>query len=99
MILEVVDIRIQPGTQQAFTQAVATGVATCIAPAHGFVSYQLHAGIEKPERFLLQIVWQTLEDHTIGFRQSEAFSQWRSIVGPYFAEPPQVEHFTLNHQP
>ena len=97
MILEVVDIRIQPGTQQAFAQAVAQGITECIAPAQGFVKYQLQQGIENPERFLLHIVWQTLEDHTVIFRQSQAFVQWRSIVGSYFAAPPQVEHFSLIH--
>jgi heme-degrading monooxygenase HmoA len=93
MILEVVDFRIQPGKQKEFTQAVAQGVATCIATAKGFISYQLHHGIETPERFLLHIIWHTVEDHTVGFRQSEAFTQWRSMVGPYFAQSPVVEHF------
>jgi hypothetical protein len=41
------------------------------------------------------IFWDTLEDHTVGFRQSEAFTQWRAIVGPFFAVPPVVEHFEL----
>ena len=44
---------------------------------------------------MLQIVWDTLEDHTVGFRQSDAFTQWRTIVGPFFAGPPTVEHFEL----
>jgi heme-degrading monooxygenase HmoA len=96
MILEVVDIRVQPGSQQDFAQAVAHGVQQCIAPAKGYVSHRLHQGIENPERFLLHIVWQTLEDHTVGFRQSTAFTEWRSIVGKYFAQPPQVEHFQLH---
>jgi hypothetical protein len=40
-------------------------------------------------------VWATLEDHTVGFRQSAAFQDWRAIVGPFFAQPPYVEHFNL----
>lgn len=95
MILEVVDIRIHPGQQALFTQDVARGVQDVIAHAPGFISYKLHHGIESPERYLLHIFWNTLEDHTVGFRQSEAFSQWRGIVGAYFAEPPKVEHFNL----
>jgi hypothetical protein len=31
----------------------------------------------------------------VGFRQSDAFPQWRAIVGPFFAAPPVVEHFDL----
>ena len=50
------------------------------------------------ERFVLQIFWDTLEDHTVGFRESELFTQWRAIVGPFFAAPPQVEHFALTYQ-
>jgi hypothetical protein len=41
------------------------------------------------------IFWDTLENHTVEFRQSPAFQQWRAIVGGYFAAPPAVEHFTL----
>ena len=95
MILEVVDIRIHPGQHEQFTKDLARGVSEVIAQAHGFISYKLHHGIESPERYLLHILWNTLEDHTVGFRQSAAFTQWRSIVGPYFAEPPKVEHFNL----
>jgi hypothetical protein len=41
------------------------------------------------------IFWETLENHTVDFRGSPTFSQWRAIVQPFFAAPPQVEHFTL----
>ena len=51
--------------------------------------------IEAPERYLLMIFWDTLEDHTVGFRGGTLFAQWRAIVGPFFAQAPQVEHFTL----
>ena len=97
MILEVVDILIPPDAHQAFELAVARGVRECIAPAQGFISYQLHPGIENPHRYLLHICWNSLEDHTVGFRQSDAFTQWRSIVGPFFAKPPLVEHFNCVH--
>ena len=55
----------------------------------------MNKGLESPERYLLTIRWNTLEDHTVGFRGSPAFAQWRAIVGPYFAQPPHVEHFAL----
>lgn len=94
MILELADIRIQPGRQAEFTQAIAHGLETVISQAPGYVRHEVHAGIESPERFVLMIVWETLEAHTVGFRGSEAFAQWRAIVGPFFASPPVVEHFT-----
>ena len=95
MILELVDIRIQPGQQAAFDEAIQRGLNTVIAKAKGFESYKIHKGIENPERYLLQIFWATLENHTVDFRESPAFAEWRGIVGPFFAGPPTVEHFEL----
>ena len=66
-----------------------------VSKAEGFRGWKVHKGIESPERYLLMIWWDTVEDHTVGFRESERFAQWRAIVGPFFAAPPQVEHYTL----
>lgn len=95
MILELVDIRIQPGKQAEFDVAIERGLKETIAKAKGFCGYKVNKGIESPERYVLQIFWETLENHTVDFRGSPAFTEWRSIVGPYFANPPVVEHFTL----
>lgn len=95
MILEIADIRIQPGKQAEFDAAILRGIQQVISTAKGFQGYKINKGIESPERYVLMIFWETLENHTIDFRQSPAFAEWRSIVGPYFAAPPTVEHFTL----
>ncbi|MEI6601041.1 MAG: antibiotic biosynthesis monooxygenase [Comamonadaceae bacterium] len=95
MILELADIRIHPGQNAAFEEAIDRGLRTVIPAAKGFQGYKVNRGIESSERYILQIFWDTLEDHTVGFRQSPAFSQWRAIVGPFFAAPPVVEHFEL----
>jgi heme-degrading monooxygenase HmoA len=95
MILELADIRIKPGTQAEFDAAIKKGVDSVVAKAKGFMGYKVNKGIESPERYILMIFWQTLENHTVDFRQSPAFQDWRAIVGPYFAGPPVVEHFTL----
>jgi heme-degrading monooxygenase HmoA len=95
MILELADIRIHPGQNAAFEEAIQRGLVTVIGSAKGFNGYKVNRGIESPERYILQIFWDTLEDHTVGFRQSESFTQWRAIVGPFFAGPPTVEHFDL----
>jgi heme-degrading monooxygenase HmoA len=95
MILEVADIRIAPGQQVAFEEAIVRGVTTVIRHAKGFEGYKVNHSVESPERYLLMIYWATLEDHTVGFRQSPAFADWRAIVGPFFAGPPTVEHFAL----
>ena len=95
MILEIADIRIHPGQQAAFEEALQRGIDTVASKAQGFLGFKLNKGIESPERFVLMIFWATLEDHTVGFRQGPLFPQWRAIVGPFFAGPPVVEHFTL----
>jgi heme-degrading monooxygenase HmoA len=95
MILEIADIRIAPGQQAAFDEALQRALATVASQAKGMRGYKVNKGIESPERYVLQIFWDTLEDHTVGFRQGPLFAQWRAIIGPFFASPPVVEHFTL----
>lgn len=95
MILELADIRIQPGQQAAFDEAIQRAISTVISKAKGFKGCQINKGIESPERYLLQISWDTLENHTVDFRESPAFAEWRAIVGPFFSGPPTVEHFNL----
>lgn len=95
MILEIADIRIPPGKQAEFDAAILRGLTTVVSTAQGFRGYKVNKCIESPERYVLMIYWETLEDHTVGFRGGPLFAQWRAIVGPYFAAPPLVEHFEL----
>jgi heme-degrading monooxygenase HmoA len=95
VILELADIRIQPGREAAFDEAIQHGLSTVLARAQGFRGFKVNKGIESPERYVLMVFWDTLEDHTIHFRGSPLFAEWRAIVGPFFAGPPVVEHFTL----
>ncbi|MBC8058720.1 MAG: antibiotic biosynthesis monooxygenase [Rhizobiales bacterium] len=95
MILEVADIRIPHGQQAEFDAAIQHGIATVASKATGFRGFKVQKGLESPERYLLMIWWDTLENHTVDFRQGPLFPQWRAIVGPFFVAPPVVEHFTL----
>lgn len=95
MILEIADIRIAPGKQAEFDEAIQRGLQTVIAGAKGFRGYKVNRGVESPERYVLMIYWETLENHTVDFRGGPLFAQWRAIVGPFFAQPPVVEHFEL----
>ena len=95
MILELADIRIHPGQQEQFDAAILRGLDEVISKAKGFRGFKVNKGIESPERYVLMIFWETLENHTVDFRESPAFLQWRAIVGPFFAAPPTVEHFSL----
>ena len=95
MILEIADIRIPPGKQAEFDAAIQHGLKTVVSTAKGFRGYKVNKGIGSPERYVLMIYWETLENHTVDFRGGPLFPQWRAIVGPFFAVPPVVEHFDL----
>ena len=95
MILEHCDIEIDPSKQQEFELAIMRGVETVIAKSPGFRGFKVNHSIESPARYLLFIYWETLENHTVDFRGSAAFAEWRAIVGPFFAKPPVVEHCNL----
>lgn len=91
MVLEIADFAVQPGTEDAFAEAVREGL-TLVGATPGFRNARLTRGVETPSRFVLLIEWDTVEAHTVGFRESEAFGKWRALVGPYFARDPHVEH-------
>ncbi|MDD2924569.1 antibiotic biosynthesis monooxygenase [Rhodoferax sp.] len=95
MILELADITIHPDQNEAFEEAIQRGLKTVISHAHGFEGFKVNRCLENRQRYVLQIFWTTLEDHTVGFRESPAFGQWRAIVGPFFATAPTVQHFEL----
>jgi heme-degrading monooxygenase HmoA len=65
------------------------------ARATGFQGYKVNRGIESPERYVLQIFWDKLEDHTVAFRQGPLFSEWRAVVGPFAVASPAIEHFEI----
>jgi heme-degrading monooxygenase HmoA len=95
MILEHCDIEIDPSKSAEFEAAILRGVSTVISKAKGFRGFEVNHSIESPARYLLLIYWDSLENHTMDFRGSDAFNDWRAIVGPFFAKPPFVEHMTL----
>ncbi len=95
MILEVADIQIKAGQQADFEKAVLLALKTIFAKAEGFRGHQFHHCIENPERYVLQLTWDTMEHHTVLFRGSALFAEWRSLVSEHFSKPPYVEHFEL----
>lgn len=95
MILEVADIHIKAGLQAEFEKSVQLGLNTVFPKAKGFRGHAIQHSIESPERYVLILKWDTLEDHTVAFRGSALFAEWRAYVAEYFAKPPHVEHFDL----
>lgn len=92
MVTEHALIHIVPGREAEF-EAAFEGAKTHLLGAKGCGSVRLLRGVEEPSAYLLLVAWQTVEDHTEVFRGSEAFTAWRSEVGPYFDGLPDVSHF------
>jgi heme-degrading monooxygenase HmoA len=93
MVLEIAFIEVQPENHLAFEAAVNKAVKEVLPFANGFISFQLHKGVEQANTYTFHINWETLDDHIIGFRQSDLFVKWRELIGEFFATPPIVEHW------
>lgn len=95
MIVEIADFRVDPKDHEEFGKALQHAASTVLSKATGYQAHSILACIETQGRYVLTVNWDTVEDHTQGFRGSPAFAEWRSIIGPFFAQPPHVEHFTV----
>lgn len=79
MILEVAILDVKPNQEQEFEKAFGNA-QNIISSMNGYVSHQLQKCIEKSNRYILLVNWKTLEDHTIGFRQSKEYQEWRALL-------------------
>jgi heme-degrading monooxygenase HmoA len=91
MILEIAQIDIKPGMESKF-EAGVKAAAPIFKRAKGCQGMELQRSIEKPSRYRLFVKWQTVENHTLDFRGSPDFQEWRKLVVDCFAAPPEVEH-------
>jgi heme-degrading monooxygenase HmoA len=92
MVLEVALIDVQPGHEAEF-EAAFQQVRHAVTDSPGCLSLRMTHGIETPTRFVLLVEWDSIDAHE-GFRNSDRFGVWRGGIGPHFANPPQVEHFS-----
>lgn len=91
MVTEIAQIEVKPGMEAEFEAGVAKA-APVFKRAKGCKAMRLERSIEMPQRYRLFVSWETLENHTVDFRGSPDFQEWRGLVGHCFASPPQVEH-------
>jgi heme-degrading monooxygenase HmoA len=92
MILEVAILDVKPGLEHDFLAAFAKAQAI-IASMTGYISHQLKRCLENSSRFILLVQWQKLEDHTEGFRKSEEYKEWKSLLHHFYDPFPTVEHY------
>ena len=97
MVFEIAEIKIKPDAAEQFVAAVKEAMPL-FQRAKGCGSMQLQRSEEDPNEYRLVVDWQTLENHTVDFRNSADFSEWRRLAGPYFAEPPKVRHVSTVFQ-
>ena len=91
MFFEIAEIEVKPGEEALFEAGVAKALPL-FQRAKGCHGMELQRSVEKPSKYRLVIKWETVEDHTVHFRGSGDFQEWRKLAGPHFASPPAVEH-------
>ena len=97
MILEAAILDVIPGKEKEFKDAFAKA-SPIIASMDGYILHQLQHCIEAPNRFLLLVQWETLEAHTVGFRGSPEYQEWRKILHHFYDPFPTVQHYELTFQ-
>ena len=93
MITEQAVLDVKPGEEPNFEAAFAEAKAI-IASMPGFESLQLLRCVERPNRYLLLVEWTRLEDHTLGFRGSAEYGEWKRLLHHFYDPFPTVEHFS-----
>jgi heme-degrading monooxygenase HmoA len=83
---------VRAGQENQFIEAMDRATSI-IAASPGFVSLRVSRCVEKPSLFLLLVEWDSLEAHTEGFRGSDAYQEWRSMLHHFYDPFPVVEHF------
>jgi len=94
MILEVAILDVTPGQEHAF-QAAFAEASPIISGMPGYVSHQLQRCLETQNRYLLLVHWETLEAHTVGFRNSQGYQEWKKLLHHFYDPFPTVEHYEL----
>ncbi|MFJ8065311.1 antibiotic biosynthesis monooxygenase family protein [Psychrobacillus sp. NPDC096426] len=94
MVQETMLLEVNPGTQKDFEFAFKKA-AVFISQAKGCLGYEMQRCVENENKYLVMIKWETIEDHIIHFKNSEAFSEMKELIGPYYLNRPLVEHYEI----
>lgn len=92
MILEVAILNVRSGSESAFEVAFEQASAI-IASMPGYVSHELQRSIERTNRYVLLVEWESLEAHTVGFRGSPEYQTWKGLLHHFYDPFPNVEHY------
>lgn len=92
MILEVAVLNVRPGRAADFEAAFARA-SSIISGMRGYLSHDLRRCIEVPDRYILLVEWESLEAHTVGFRSSPEYQEWKRLLHHFYDPFPTVEHY------
>jgi heme-degrading monooxygenase HmoA len=92
VILEAAILNIRPGKRGEFESAFAKA-QTIITSIPGYLSHQLQRCIENADQYILLVKWETLESHTVGFRGSEQYQEWKALLHHFYDPLPEVYHY------
>ena len=92
MILEVAILHVRSGLNRQFEHDFVAASAI-ISSMSGYISHELQRCVENPNQYALLVRWESLEDHTVGFRQSAGYQEWKSLLHHYYNPFPTVEHY------
>lgn len=96
MILEAVMLQVRPGMEQEYEEAFRQA-SKIISSINGYISHELQRCMEIEGKYLLLVKWESLEDHTVGFRQSPEYQEWKQLLHRFYDPFPIVEHFEKVH--
>lgn len=92
MVLEVAILDVRVGMEPDFE--IAFGRAQrIISSMPGYISHELQHCLEKANRYILLVNWETLENHTVGFRGSPQYQEWRFLLHHFYDPFPEVQHY------
>jgi heme-degrading monooxygenase HmoA len=92
MILEAATLSVRAGQAPEFETAFRQA-STIIGSMQGYLGHELHKCIEVDDKYLLLVRWETLDDHTIGFRGSAEYQTWKGLLHHFYEPFPVVEHY------
>jgi heme-degrading monooxygenase HmoA len=94
MILEVAILNIVAGKQLDFQNSFEQA-ERIISGMKGYISHELQKCIENDHQYILLVKWETLEDHTVGFRGSAEYQEWQALLHHFYDPFPTVEHYQV----
>ena len=92
MILEAAYLNVRSGETSQFEEAFIQA-SSIISSMRGYIHHELQRCIENSDMYLLLVQWETLEDHTEGFRGSNEYKEWKALLHHFYDPFPTVGHF------